>query len=174
MTDITLEWASAEVTATGIDLALHVPLSARPDPDWLREFEGLRVSRHLEARGNAWTAEPVDERNAIRVLRVTPGDETAIREALVEMVSLATARAERVRAEEAAARRREEEELAQARQQAAEMTERFRSLAPAPAAPAETGAAEQSHGFQQRLRTFEASREEAASEPAYGQTAVGG
>src|SRR4051812_14904102 len=168
MTEITLEWASAEVTAAGVDLALRIPLCARPDPDWLREFEGLRVSRHLEARGNAWMAEPVDERNAIRVLRVIPGDEAAIREALDEMVSLASARAEQSRAEEAARERREQELLAQARQQAAEMTERFRSTAPTRASSIENVATEHEHGFQHRLRVFGAGREEAPSDPAHG------
>ena len=173
MTEITLVWTSAEVEAVGIDLALRVPLSSHPDSDWLREFEELRVSRHLEARGVAWTAEGVDDRDAIRVLRVMPGDEAAIREALDVMVALAGSRVEHIRAEEAARRRREDEELAQARQQAAEMTERFRSLVPA-ARVANEAPVEREHGFQHRLRAVEASREEPLSDPGYGRTAVPG
>jgi hypothetical protein len=159
MTAVALNWAFAEVAAAGTDFELRVPLCVRPDADWLREFEGLRVSRHLEARGSAWTAEPVDDRNVIRVLRVPPGAEAAIREALDEMVALAGARTEQVRAEEAALKRKQEQEVAQARQQAAEMTERFRSLAPAPAVRDDVPA-EPVNGFHHRVR---ASREETSS-----------
>jgi len=173
VTAITLVWTSAEVEAVGTDLALRVPLSSRPDSDWLREFEELRVSRHLEARGTDWVAEGVDDRDAIRVLRVVPGDEATIREALDQMVALAGTRVEHIRAEEAARRRREDEELAQARQQAAEMTERFRSLAPAARAPEEVPV-QPEHGFQHRLRAVEASREQPPSSQGYGQTAVPG
>ena len=153
MTAIALEWIRASVTADGTELALHVPFTGRPDTQWLHEFEGLRVSRHLQAGGTAWTVEPLGQANEISATRVVPGEETTIREALDELVALANARAGQVRAEEEAARQREQEELARVKREAAEMTERFRSLEPAPVRD-EPEAVEPESSFGDRLRVL--------------------
>ena len=154
MTAIALDWSQAHVTAAGTELGLRVPLTGRPDAHWLAEFESLRVSRHLQVQGTGWTVESVDEANEVFAKRLVPGDEATIREALDDLIALAGERAAEIRAEEEAERQRVEEELARAQQDAAEMTQRFRSLEPLPPR-AQAEAVEQppeSSAFQDRLR----------------------
>ena len=112
----------------------HGARPARPadqpaDARWLAEFEGARVSRHL--KGAEWAIEGVAESNEVIASRVLAGDEEAIREALDTMVALANERVAQIRAQEEAARLLHEEELARAKQEAVDMTERFRALEPA-------------------------------------------
>jgi hypothetical protein len=154
MTDNTLEWTRASVTADGTELALHVPFTGRPDTQWLHEFEGLRVSRHLQVGGTNWTVEPLGQANELTATRVVPGEETTIREALDELVALANARAGQVRAEEEAERHREPEELARVKQEASEMTERFRSLEPAPVRDEQEAVEPTESSFGDRLRVL--------------------
>ncbi len=154
MTEIRLEWSRAIVVAEGTELGLRVPLTSVPDARWLAEFEGARVSRHL--KGAEWTVEGVAESNEVIASRVLAGDEAAIREELDTMVALANERLAQIHAEEAAAKLHHEEEVARARQEAVDMTERFRALEPEPASD-ELGAVEPDQpdsAFQDRLRVL--------------------
>jgi hypothetical protein len=158
MADVTLDWSRAIVVAQGTELGLRVPLSSRPDAKWLAEFEGLRVSRHLQ--GAEWTVDGVADSNEMVASQVLAGDEEAIREALDEMVELANERTAQIYAEEEAERLRHEEELARARQEAVDMTERFRALEPAPARDEPVVEPERPEStFQDRLRVISNGRE---------------
>ena len=163
MSDIALEWSRAIVVAEGTELGLRVPLTSRPDPNWLREFEGLRISRHLQ--GAEWAVEGVaGSSNEVVASRVVAGDEAAIREELDTLVVLANARVAQIHAEEEAARLRHEEELARAKLEAVDMTERFRALEPAPESD-ELGAVEPERPestFHDRVRVFGNGREAGA------------
>ncbi len=154
MADIALEWSRAIVVAEGTELGLRVPLTSVPDARWLAEFEGARVSRHL--KGAEWTVEGVAESNEVIASRVLAGDEAAIREELDTMVALANERLAQIHAEEEEARLRHEEELTRAKQEAVDMTERFRALEPAP--PSDELAVVQPEppesAFQDRLRVL--------------------
>jgi hypothetical protein len=154
MADIALEWSRAIVVAEGTELGLRVPLTSLPDARWLAEFEGARVSRHL--KGAEWTVEGVADSNEVIASRVLAGDEAAIREELDTMVALANERLAQIHAEEEAARLFHEEEVARAKQEAVDMTERFRALEPAPASD-ELAAVEpepDESAFQGRLRVL--------------------
>jgi hypothetical protein len=162
MADIALEWSRAIVVAEGTELGLRVPLSSTPGQRWLAEFEGLRVSRHLQ--GAEWTVDGVADSNEVVASQVLAGDETAIREELDMMVALANERVAQILAEEEAARLLHEEELARAKQEAVDMTERFRALEPeaTPAVPAtEPERAESTFG--DRLRVISNGREAGAA-----------
>ncbi len=158
MVDLALEWSRAIVVAQGTELGLRVPLTSVPDARWLAEFDGACVSRHL--KGAQWTVEGVAESNEVIASRVLAGDEEAIREELDAMVALANERLAQIHAEEEAARLRHEEELARAKQEAVDMTERFRALEPELASdelPAVEPEPPES-AFQDRLRVISSGR----------------
>jgi hypothetical protein len=162
MADIALEWSRAIVVAEGTDLGLRVPLTSVPDKRWLTEFQGLRISRHLQ--GAKWTVEGVaPSTNEVVASQVLAGDEAAIREELDMMVALASARVAQIQAEEEAARLLHEEELARAKQEAVDMTERFRALDPtvvsSDLAAVETERLET--GFHERMRVLDNGRQAA-------------
>jgi hypothetical protein len=163
MADIELEWSRAIVVAEGTELGLRVPLTSRPDKQWIAEFNGLRISRHLQ--GAEWSVEGVaGASNEVIASRVLAGDEAAIREALDTMVALANARVAQIQAEEEAARLHHEEELARARQEAVDMTERFRMLDPTVASddPAAVETARLESGFHDRMRVLGSAQQASA------------
>ena len=164
MPDITLYWSRATVTADATELKLRVPLLGKPDGHWLAAFESLRVSRHLEARGDGWIVEDFGDENVVTLAGLVPGEEAEVRNALDEMIGLANARTAQIHAAEDEERRREAEELLRVEKQAGEMTARFRALEPTPVrvvdeAPVEPEPVPSS--FQDRLRVVSNGREAA-------------
>jgi hypothetical protein len=151
MADIALDWSRAIVVAEHTELGLRVALTSRPDARWLAEVEGARVSRHF--KGADWSVEGVANSNEVVASRVLAGDEAAIREELDRMVALANDRVAQIHAEEEVARLRHEEELARAKQEAVDMTERFRALEPGPASD-EEDPVESESAFQDRVRVL--------------------
>jgi hypothetical protein len=160
--DITLYWSRATVSADGTDLRLRVPLLGKPDGHWLAEFESLRVSRHLQARGAAWIVEDVGDENVVTATGLVPGEEAEIREAIDAMVAIANDRTAQIHAMEDAELRRQAEDQARAEREAGEMTARFRALDPAPAREeVEVIEPDSQSALQDRMRVISNGRETA-------------
>jgi hypothetical protein len=129
MSDVAIDWSSAEVMVRHESLELEVRLHPEADSFWANEFSRIRQSHWDETlhggREGWWATASTFEK--LTVGGIAPGSEETVRrelDAMVEEANRAAGEARRASAEQ----RQVEDEEARAREQTArEMTGRFRS-----------------------------------------------